>query len=169
MVWRTLPADDVALYAELKDALLDRYGITEDSFHHRFRAVWFTHGCCPRAMFAELREAALQWLKPTTDEGQTIVDKVVLDQAYHIMLPEARVWVLRHRPTTIAAAFHLFEDFLKAEALEGWREVRTEGKVGETPKRDSLVSEGRARQGPNGRGQLLSSPSFGNQVTHTGN
>lgn len=45
-------------------------------------------------MFAELREVALRWLKPTTDEGRAIVDKVVLDQAYHIMSPEARLWVL---------------------------------------------------------------------------
>lgn len=39
MVWQTLLAEDVASYAKLKDALLDRYSITEDSFCHHFRAM----------------------------------------------------------------------------------------------------------------------------------
>lgn len=94
MVRRTLPAEDVASYAKLKDALLDCYGVTEDLFRLRFRAVQYSRGCCPRALLAELKEAVTWWLKPTMDEGQTIVEKVVLHQAYYIMPPEAQVWVL---------------------------------------------------------------------------
>lgn len=85
------PAEDITSYAKLKEALLDWYGVTEDLFHHRFRAVRYSHGCQPRALLSELKEVATQWLKPTIIEGQSIVEKVVSD---HIMPPEARVWVL---------------------------------------------------------------------------
>lgn len=91
MVWRTLPAADIASYSKLKEALLDQYVITEETFHQCFHAVRYSR---PRVLLAKLKEAAMHWLKPTTDEGWTIVDKVVLDQAYHIMPPEAWVWVL---------------------------------------------------------------------------
>lgn len=102
MVWRTLPTEDMASYAKLKEELLDWYGMTEDSFRHCFCTVRYTCRTCPQAVLGELREAATRWLKPTTDKGRTIVENVALDQAYHIMPPEVLVWVLRYCPLTLA-------------------------------------------------------------------
>lgn len=41
-VWRTLPAADVSDCAKLKVALLDQYGMTEDSFCLCFHTVHYT-------------------------------------------------------------------------------------------------------------------------------
>lgn len=114
-VWRTLPMEDVPYYDKLKEALLDRYGFTEDRFRLRFSSIRYTAGARPRALVGELRDAAMRWLKPETAEGRRIVDKVVLHQLYQVLPADARAWVSRHRPSKLAEATRLAENFMDAE------------------------------------------------------
>lgn len=117
-VWRTLPAAEVNDYAKLKKTLLDRYSVTKDSFRLRFWAVRYTRGSQPRAVMADLKEATNRWLKSAMPGELAIVEKVVLDQAYHVMPPEARVWVSQHRPPTLTSATQLLGNYIDVEPLE---------------------------------------------------
>lgn len=158
-VWRTLPMEDVPHYKKLKEALLDRYGFSEDHFRLRFFLIRYTAGTHPRTLAGELRDAATRWLKPEAAEGCRIVDKVVLHQLYQVVPPEAWLWVSRHHPSKLSEAVRLLENYMDTEpgAPRGSAAAHLRP-VGSN--KEQKASDGRVRPTQHGRPVLGSGFSF---------
>lgn len=149
-VWRTLPMEDVPHYEKLKEALLDRYGFTDDHFWLRFFSIRPAAMWRPCTLAGELQDAAVHWLKPETAEGRQIMAKVVLHQLYQVIPTEARVWVLRHRTAKLPEAVWLLEDIVDAEPPQQKGTSQPHGCPGGNS-RDPKSQEGRARLAFQGR------------------
>lgn len=113
---KALTKDDATNYKMVKAAVLDRYEITPETVQQKFRSVTWAPSMRPRELVATLWDAALRWLKPTTDDGRRMIDAVVLEQLLLIMPPRARHWVACSKPPDFKTATNLWENFLAAEA-----------------------------------------------------
>lgn len=154
-VWWTMPANEMGVYEKLKEALLDRYGVTEDYFHLKFCSIRYAQGGgWPCAIFAELRETDIQWLKPTTDERQAIIEKVILDHVYQVMPTESGCYGIRRYGLTSLAI--LFKDYLDTEYSKPSREHSPKVQPPDPPRREVWLGEGQAQPSP--RGQFFGQP-----------
>ena len=111
--YAALPADRAGDYIELREAILLRYNINEETYRQRFRAAKFKDGETPRELATRLRDLASRWTK-----GCTTVDDVlevfVKEQLLNTLPEDIRLFVTERKPATSAEAGQLAMDFLQA-------------------------------------------------------
>lgn len=61
----------------------------------------------PHAMASSLKDAAVRWLQPKTDDSHNVMDTVVMEQLLQLGLAPARHWVTCLKPDTLKATFEL--------------------------------------------------------------
>ena len=108
-----LSTEDASSYDRLKEAILQRYDITEESYRQRFRLVKKKLGESSKELVARLDDLATKWLKSCT-KPEEVRDKVVLEQFLNMQSEEIRVFVRERKPATSEEAGTLADDFLLA-------------------------------------------------------
>lgn len=86
IILKTMPTQEATDYPCVKAAILDRYEVTDESHRQRFRSLRYRSSDNPKALAAELMEYAMRWLKTQTPGERAIVDKIVLEQVYQVVL-----------------------------------------------------------------------------------
>ena len=102
-----------ALLKKLKEAILQRYDITEESYRQRFRACKKKYDESNREMVAKLDYLATKWLK-SAETVEQIRDKIVLEQFLSTLPEEVRVFVEERKPGTSEDAGKLADDYFQA-------------------------------------------------------
>ncbi len=97
--------DRAEIYADLKEALLEKFNISPETYRQRFRAVSTPAGESPTEMYNRLWNLYRCWVRP--EEKEKIGETIVLEQWY-------RVWVKEHEPTTGLDAAKLAQQYINA-------------------------------------------------------
>ena len=79
--YAVLSAVDASDYGKLKEAILQRYDITEESYRQQFRTVKKKSGESGRELVARLDDLASKWLK-SCEKPEDVQDRVVLEQFF---------------------------------------------------------------------------------------
>lgn len=163
MAYRGFPARDALNYYKVKEAILDQVGITPETYRQRFRQERYRPGDRPRAVAHRLKESGVRWLEPEPKTGMQVAEIVILEQFIQVLPGEGQRWVRRHRPSTLAEAVTLMEDFMAAEGTEERGKTPVSSQLG----RASIVSKG-----PVGRGERRQSaepgPAWGRKLAPCG-
>ena len=84
--YAAMPPDEAKVYANLKDAILRRYDINEESYRQRFRSAVPKPGETNRELRARLGDLAEKWMQKCKTMEE-VRDLVVLEQLVNA-LPE---------------------------------------------------------------------------------
>ena len=108
--YAALSVDDAGDFEKLKNAILRRYDITEESYRQRFRSTKRMGDESYRETVARLNDLAMKWLK-TKETRAKVVDQIVLEQFLMSLTDEVRVFVRERSPGTSEEAAKLADDY----------------------------------------------------------
>ena len=136
---------DAADYRKVKEAILRRYDINEETYRQRFRSGQKKAGEAYGELAVRLHDLASKWLAGcgTVEE---VLERLVVEQLANTMPTEIRVWVAERKPRTGAEAGRLVDDYLQArrhvrQGIQGTAKERSTGGAGEPRKCHRCGSE----------------------------
>ncbi|XP_044308996.1 zinc finger and SCAN domain-containing protein 23-like [Varanus komodoensis] len=100
-------------YEKLKEAVLNAYNITMETWRQRFRQFCYPEAAGPLEVCEQLRQLCFQWLKPEKHTKERILELLVLEQFLTILPGETQNWVREQNPETCLQAATLAEGFLQ--------------------------------------------------------
>ncbi|XP_058622258.1 uncharacterized protein LOC131533845 [Onychostoma macrolepis] len=106
--------DRAEIYADLKEALLEKFNISPETYRQRFRAGSIPAGESPTETYNRLRNLYRRWVKPERHTKEEIGETIVLEQLLRVLPYEIRVWVKEHEPTTGLDAAKLAQQYINA-------------------------------------------------------
>ncbi|XP_078246113.1 uncharacterized protein LOC140706737 isoform X2 [Pogona vitticeps] len=117
----TLSTQEASQYESVKRAILRTLNLTEETYRKRLRDLKWKPGSHPRTVAQRMRANALRWLKPNGEDGERVVDLIVMEQLVQTLGAGAKNWIQRNNPKTLEKAISLLEDYSMTEeaAKEG--------------------------------------------------
>ncbi|KAL2077928.1 hypothetical protein ACEWY4_025613 [Coilia grayii] len=106
--------EDSQDYDRVKQAILRKYEISEETYRQRFRSDTILEGETAKELHARLKDLAEKWLDPGRRTKEDICDLIVLEQFLSMLSHELQVWVRERTPRTAAEAADLVETFVAA-------------------------------------------------------
>ncbi len=106
--------DRAEIYADLKEAPLEKFNISPETYRQRFRAVSTPAGESPTETYNWLRNLYCCWVRPERYTKEEIGETIVLEQLLHVLPYKIRVWVKEHEPTTVLDAAKLAQQYINA-------------------------------------------------------
>ncbi|XP_058855065.1 zinc finger and SCAN domain-containing protein 29-like [Acipenser ruthenus] len=114
--YQALTHEQALVYDQVKQAILQRLDITEETHRRRFREYQRPPGLRPRVVAQQLVDHVTRWLCPGTNDAEKITELIAIEQFVKVLGPDTQNWVTRHRPTTLEAAVRLAEGYEDALA-----------------------------------------------------
>ena len=115
--YASLSTRDVGCCEKVKEAIFQRYDITEESYRQRFRAGKRKPGESSREMVARLDDLAPRWLK-SCKTPEEVRDKIILEQFLSTLQEEVRIFAKERKPESAEIAGKLADDFGQARKAE---------------------------------------------------
>eukprot|EP00731_Ephydatia_muelleri_P036792 Em0326g4a len=118
-----MKAEDAGNYQLVKEAILRRYDISEQTYRQRFRDAVMKKDETVGRTNVRLTDLFLKWTKGCKTVEQ-LRDLMILEQLVNTLQTEVRVWVTERNPKTSAEAAKLADDYLSARKQNGSRLVQ---------------------------------------------
>ena len=112
-----LTADDSRVYKKVKEAILRRYDINEETYRLRFRTAEPKEGETPVEFTRRLHDTCDRWLKEC-DTREKVVDAIVKEQLLESLTEDARIFVKERKPKDCDEAAKLAEDYRQARGIK---------------------------------------------------
>ena len=152
--YTALPPEDAKTYETVKEAILRRYDIHEETYRQRFRKLRPQEGESPQEVITHLKDLATRWAREheTRDD---LLDLIVREQFLAILPEDIRVAVIQRQPKDSQEASKIVENYLQARSAsiaDKGVETPSEKRLGsgqrehdarECPDRDSYERETR--------------------------
>lgn len=116
--YAALSVADAHNYARVKESILRRYDISDETYRQHFRSARRKEG----EAYAELAIRLQDLLKKWTVECKTIDDireKLVVEQLLNTMPTDLRIWIGERKPTNGKEAGGWADDYVQARRREG--------------------------------------------------
>ncbi|XP_049323293.1 zinc finger and SCAN domain-containing protein 12 [Astyanax mexicanus] len=101
-------------YPDLREALLEKFDISEETYRRRFRGTTVPAGETPKETYHRLKGLYRRWMKPETRSKEQIGEIVILEQLFRVLPGDIRTWVQEHEPTNGLEAAQLAQQYLNA-------------------------------------------------------
>ena len=106
-------AEDALDYWALKEAILKRYDISEDTYKHRFRRTEKKEEESVSELVVRLNDVFRKWTREC-DTVEQLADLMVMEQLLNTLPVNVKIWVEERRPKTSEEAARLADDYLRA-------------------------------------------------------
>ncbi len=144
--------EQAEVYADLKEALLEKFNISPETYRQRFRATTVPAGESPTETYHRLRSLYRRWVRPEEHSKEEIGETIILEQLLRVLPYDTRTWVQEHEPTTGLAASKLAQQYLNAHR-GGPRTQPSRGTVRSVSDNSGVVTErGRVEHTDSGQG-----------------
>ncbi|XP_055020344.1 uncharacterized protein LOC129411972 [Boleophthalmus pectinirostris] len=101
-------------YEKVKEAILAKYEITDETYRRRFRSLKIELEETPRELYVRLKDLLNRWLQPEKNSPKDVWEKLILEQFLRMVSPELEVWIRERDPASAEEAARLAESFLSA-------------------------------------------------------
>ena len=108
-----MAADTANDYDQLKNAILRRYDINEETYRQQFRSQKMNTGESPKELVTRLTDLATRWTRDCTDIAQ-VIDLMVREQFLEGLPEDVRLHVSERKPETSGEAAQFAEDYIQA-------------------------------------------------------
>ena len=99
-------------YTGMKEAILRRYNISQETYHQRFRSVQKKEGESYLELVVRLEDILHKWMKGCKDIEE-VLERVLVEQLLSTMPQDLRVWV-SEEATTGSEVGELADDYVQA-------------------------------------------------------
>lgn len=103
--------EQAEVYDELREALLDKFNISPETYRQRFRASTVPAGETPTETYHRLRNLYRRWVRPEQSTKEEIGELIILEQLLRVLPYDSRVWVKEHEPTSGLVAARLAQQY----------------------------------------------------------
>ena len=101
-------------YDKVKEAILRRYDITDETYRQRFRSLKKGTGESYRDVYVRLKDLFNKWVKPDVNDVQKVIEILIMEQLTDNMPPGVQIWVREHKPKSGTEAADLADDYSDA-------------------------------------------------------
>ncbi|RXN17966.1 zinc finger with KRAB and SCAN domains 3-like protein [Labeo rohita] len=106
--------EQAEVYEDLKEALLEKFNISPETYRQRFRSPTVPAGESPTETYHRLKNLYQRWVRPREHSKEEIGEAIILEQLLRVLPYDARTWVREHEPTSGLAAAKLAQQYLNA-------------------------------------------------------
>ncbi len=106
--------EQAEVYEDLKEALLEKFNISPETYRQRFRLPTVPAGESPTETYHRLKNLYQRWVRPREHSKEEIGEAIILEQLLRVLPYDARTWAREHEPTSGLAAAKLAQQYLNA-------------------------------------------------------
>lgn len=106
--------DSAEDYENLKEALLEKFNISPETYRQRFRQTSTTSGETPTETYNRLKGLYHRWVRPEQRNKEEIGEIIILEQFLRVLPYEVRTWVKEHEPINGLTAARLATQYQNA-------------------------------------------------------
>lgn len=106
--------DRADVYEDLREALLEKFDISTESYRQRFRQTVTPAGETPTETYNRLKGLYRRWVQPERSTKAEIGEVIILEQLLRVLPYEVRTWVKEHEPMDGLGAARLATQYLNA-------------------------------------------------------
>ena len=107
--YAAMAAENTGDYDQLKAAIFQRYSITEETYHVRFRSV----ARAREESYTEMATRVMDLTRKCADVDE-VQEVIAVEQLLNSMPVGIRIWVRERKPKTVAEAGRLADDYTEA-------------------------------------------------------
>ena len=111
-------------YEKVKEAILKRYYITEETYRQRFISTKKSREESYKEMYVRLKDLPKKWTKPDGKRFDEIIEVIIMEQLVDMMPLGVQIWVREHGPKTGVAAAELADDYFDARREDRWHTLK---------------------------------------------
>ncbi|KAL0194736.1 hypothetical protein M9458_008308, partial [Cirrhinus mrigala] len=102
------------VYTDLKEALLEKFNISPETYRQRFRSTTVPAGESPTETYKRLKNLYKRWVRPEEHSKEEIGEAIILEQLLWVLPYDAHTWVREHEPRSGLAVAKLAQQYLNA-------------------------------------------------------
>ncbi|XP_059391898.1 uncharacterized protein LOC132124763 [Carassius carassius] len=106
--------ENAEVYADLREALLEKFNISPETYRQRFRVSYVPAGESPTETYHRLRNLYRRWIRPEEHTKEEIGEAITLEQLLRVLPYDTRTWVREHEPMTGLVASKLAQQYMNA-------------------------------------------------------
>ncbi|KAJ1135416.1 hypothetical protein NDU88_001856 [Pleurodeles waltl] len=108
--------DETTGYGEMKQFIMDRLGIDEETHTLRFRKEGGTPGDTQKTSFYRIKDTAYRWLQPLESTKKEIMEEIYLEQYLEALSCQTQKWLRQHAGLTLDHAEEMATSFARAQS-----------------------------------------------------
>ena len=112
--YSAMDEDQADCYEELKEALLQKFDISAETYRQRFRGTAIPPGETPTETYYRLKGLYRRWIRPEQLSKEDVGEAIILEQLLQVFPADIRMWVKEHEPQDGQSAAKLAQQYLNA-------------------------------------------------------